>query len=250
MMPLPFRLWAVPPVNRFSAALLVVCLALAPRVTAAGNADAVLALDGVPATEALDTLAAAPVGGKWTVALRVKGANYLDSYACELGFDSTVVAPQAGSLSDSVLAPVPFLESRGGTAIWLARPSRGASNRISIAATLAGSDSTHSPQGSGVLAILVFRVLKQGKSRLEILHPKLLDWRLALDTTMATQSILLSSDLQNGLANPNAGPLALDPAKNQPVRDALGRNHGVLGDYRLPGGGGKKFLPGWLILKN
>jgi hypothetical protein len=249
MMRSPFSFRAVSRANTFAAAMLAVCLGLVPRAMAAGNADAVLSLDGVPATDALDTLAAAPVGGQWKVALRVSGAKYLDSYACELGFDSTVVAPQAGSLSDSVLAPVPFLESRGGTAIWLARPSRGTLSRISIAATLAGSDSSHNPQGSGVLAILVFRVLRQGKSRLEILHPKLLDWQLALDTTMATQSILLSSDTQNGI-NPHAGPLALDPAKNRPVRDALGRDHGVNGDYLLPGGGGKRFLPGWLILKN
>ena len=236
--------------NAKPSAVFAALLLLAAHAHAAGNADAVLSLDGAPGTAALDSVATAPVGGKWTVALRISGAEYLDSYACELGFDSTVVAPLSGSLSDSALAPVPFLESRGGTAIWFARPSRASSNTISIAATLAGSDSSRSPQGSGILAILVFRVVKQGKSRLEILHPKLLDWNLALDTAMATQAINLTSEPLIGLVHPNPAAPGSGPDRTQPVMDALGRDRGVLGDYLLPGGARKKDPPGWLILKD
>lgn len=133
------------------------------------------------------------------IAIRITGATSLDSYAFDLGYDTAKVAfvgASAGSPGDG--APN-ILETRGGSAVaFVGRVSARDTTRITVGNALAGSDSSRSPSGDGVLALLDFRAKALGMARFYPGKVELLDWKQELDTTAIFQGG--SVDIQGAIA--------------------------------------------------
>lgn len=191
------------------------CLA-AGAALAGPNAAATLYVDADWRTPAIEY--SAPVAGpRFQVAVRIAGAQYLDSYAFELGYDTALVdfvGAAAGSDGDG--APN-ILETRGGTAVaFLGRLSARDTTLISVGNALAGSDSARSPSGDGLLALLEFRVKALGMARFHPGTAELLDWRQELDTAASFQGasvdIRATSALRRTLVRASEGGGAwIDP---------------------------------------
>jgi hypothetical protein len=192
------------------------------------NAAATLAVDADWRTPAVEPGASAD-GPVFAIGIRISGARYLDGYAFELGYD-TALAAFVGARAGSPEEGLPnFLETRGGTAVaFVGRLSVRDTSLITVANALAGSDSTRSPGGDGLLAILEFRAKGSGTVRFVPGKVELLDWRQTLDTAAAFQGG--SVDIRI----PVTARLRRSPPAGADVRwmDILGR---PLGSMRAPG---------------
>lgn len=162
------------------------------------NAAAVLSVDADYRTAAIES--SAPVDGPhFRIGIRIEGARYLDGYACELGYDTSLldfVGARAASPEEGLAN---FLETRGGTAVaFVGRLSLRDTALVSVGNALAGSDSSRSPGGDGLLAILAFRAKGIGTARFQGGKVELLDWRQTLDTAVVFRSG--SVEIRNSIA--------------------------------------------------
>lgn len=176
-------------------------LALARSASAGPNAAATLYVDADYRTSAIEY--SAPVNGPaFRIGIRIAGAQYLDGYAFELGYDTALVAftgAQAGSPGEGLPN---FLETRGGMAVaFVGRLSTRDTAMITVGDALAGSDSARSPSGDGLLAILEFRAKGTGMARFYPGKAELLDWKQTLDTAAAFQggSVSIQSSVTSRL---------------------------------------------------
>lgn len=192
------------------------------------NAAAVLAVDADWRTSAVEP-GASVAGPVFGIGIRISGARYLDGYAFELGYD-TALAAFVGARAGSPEEGQPnFLETRGGAAVaFVGRLSVRDTSLVTVANALAGSDSTRSPGGDGLLAILEFRAKGSGRVRFVPGKVELLDWRQTLDTAAAFQG----GSVDIGI--PVTARLRRSPVAGAESRwmDILGR---PLGGMRAPG---------------
>jgi hypothetical protein len=205
-------------------------VALATAAWAGPNADAVLHVDADPLTPAIDSSLPRPT--EFRIAVRVSGAVHLDGYSFELQYDTAQVAflgAVAGSPTEGLIN---ILETRGGrSAAFLARPSVRGGGWLTLANTLTGSDSTRSPSGDGLLAVLSFQGKRPGIARFTPGTAELQDYRQVLDTGIAF--IGASVDVQPTVALRRASPWVLrfresgdptgwDPSGRRSVGSAIG----------------------------
>lgn len=197
---------------------------LSGPVAAGPNAAASLHVDADFRTPAIEY--SAPVGPVFKVAVRIAGARYLDSYAFELAYDTAAVAfvgAEAGSAGEGLAN---ILETRGGSAVaFVGRLSIRDTSRLSVGNALAGSDSTRSPSGDGLLALLEFRAKVAGMARFYPGKVELLDWRQELDTAVAFQGA--SVEIRMGVGTRRHAFL-VRPGRAAPRFDPLGRRQSGL----------------------
>ena len=164
--------------------LLSILLLTAVQVIAGPNQAAKLYVDVIPSTTAPDSVSTAVPTTSFWVGVRVADARYLDTYGFLLSYDTARLAFVRALPGDAGEAN--FLETRGGTPIgFIGERSRRDSTRVSVAYGLPRQDSTKSPNGAGLLALINFRSKgPTGNARYSLREVKLLDWQQTLDTAM------------------------------------------------------------------
>jgi hypothetical protein len=159
-------------------------LLLAAAAWAGPNADARLHVDADPLTPAIEY--SLPRPSEFKVAVRISGAVHLDGYSFELQYDTAQVAFLGAAPASPADGLVNVLETRGGqSAAFVGQPSARGDGWISIANTLVGSDSSRSPSGDGLLAVLSFQGKGHGLTRFIPGRVELQDYRQVLDTGVA-----------------------------------------------------------------
>lgn len=142
---------------------------------------------------AASRLFSGPNAEPFWVGVRISNAKYLDSYEFKLAFDPSKLA------FVRAVAAIPdegyenFLETKGGSApFFIGKLSMRDSSRATIGNSLSGSDSSRSPDGSGLLAFLQFRPLAAGTARFALEEAQLLDWEQNPDTPAAMRGAALA----------------------------------------------------------
>lgn len=213
---------------RAAAALLSAAALAAGPALAGPNASATLRVDADPRTAAVEP-SAVSTGRNFLVAVRIAGAVRLDGFAFELGYDTALVAFVGARSSSPADGIADFLESRGGQAVaFVGRLSARDTSRVTVANALAGADSSRSPSGEGVLAVLEFRAKATGMARFHPGKVELLDWSQELDSA---QSFLGASvDIQDPTRLRGPRPRAVLRLRGEgdfPWLDLLGRSAGA-----------------------
>lgn len=157
---------------------------LAPCLAWGGpNAGATVYVDADPSTAAIE-YSAVGTGTVVRIAVRIRDAQYLDGYSFDLAYDTArldFVKAEA-----SLTGTANILETRGGTAVaFVGRLSREDTARVSVGNALAGTDSTRSPSGEGLLAVLEFHAKTPGMARFAPSRVQLLDYAQVLDTAIS-----------------------------------------------------------------
>lgn len=179
---------------------------LAAATSAGPNADAVLHVDADPLTAAIDYSLPRPPDFK--IAVRITGAVHLDGYSFDLQYDTAQVAFVGVVAASPLDGLINVLETRGGqSAAFVGRPSTRGDGWITIANTLAGSDSAKSPSGDGLLALLSFQGKRPGIARFFPGRVELQDYKQVLDTGVAF--VGASVDVQVPTAIRRASPWVL-----------------------------------------
>jgi hypothetical protein len=169
------------------------------------NAAASLYVDLDCATPQIDSAFSRAGTQEFWVGVRVAGAKYLDSYGFKLAYDPTKLAFVRAVAAAPEEGYADFLETRGGSApLFIGKLSARDSSRVTIANSLAGSDSAKSPGGAGLLALIRFRPLASGTARFDLEEAELLDWSQEADVPAAARG----------------ASLALDPASTARIRIA------------------------------
>lgn len=190
-------------------------------IWAGSNAGATLSVDLDGATPEIESsfnrnFQGAADTAFW-VGIRVADARYLDSYEFSLVYDRSRMAFIRAASTMPGNGNGAFLESRGGSApFFIGRLSAQDSGRITIANSLAGSDSSKAPGGSGLLAAVQFRPLAAGAARFALEGARLLDWNQDADAPASMREALLTLEFPSSL---RGRPAALPMARR--VRDRL-----------------------------
>lgn len=134
-----------------------------------------LAATAGPAEIALHWLESHPIAGQ-NLAITVDATNVidLDTYSFEIWYDTTALTLIDAKL-DAPLMNIKNLLRNGSQA--LLPVIRAEAGKIAIAATLAGSRSEKATVKSGVIGIVVFRVIADPAGKIAIRRIRLLDSR-------------------------------------------------------------------------
>lgn len=199
------------------AAALVPCLAWGGP-----NAGATVYVDADPSTAAIE-YSAVGTGSVVRVAVRIKDAQYLDGYSFDLAYDTSrlVFVKAEASLSGTAN----FLETRGGAAVaFVGRLSREDTAKVSVGNALAGSDSTRSPGGDGLLAVLEFHAKAAGMARFAPSRVQLLDYAQELDTAISVLGA--SVDVMPSAGIRRLARIGMRESRSAAPFDLLGRRMG------------------------
>ncbi len=210
-------------------------------IHAGPNQNASLSVDVNYQTAAVESLGTAAPGAPFWIAVRVAGAEYLDTYGFKLGFDSSRVGflqavPElpSGSIGN-------FLASRGGTSVgFLGRISNVDSTQVTVANGLVGRDSSRTPRGSGVLVLMQFlaKGTASGKAVFSLSNVQLLDWQQSLDTAIVVHAGAVILEPSTALNRVNGsgglgGPGWALPSSRESIVMALYRQPMKSGFYLL-----------------
>jgi hypothetical protein len=185
-------------------------IALCALSHAGPNANAVLSVDLLPATSASDSTHALRSDSSLWVAVRIAQAVGLDGYGFELAYNRTLLDFDTAVASSPADGWNNFLESQGGTSLgFIGRLSNLDSSKVTIGNSLIGSDSSQSPGGGGIVALIRFRGKSaSGNAAFSLGAVQLLDWRQQLDTGNAvTGAMLTLTPPPVALRNPNKARL-------------------------------------------
>lgn len=209
-------------VRRFRAVMILATMAMG-LIHAGPNQDASLSVDVKYQTAQVESLGTAEQGAPFWIAIRIAGAEYLDTYGFRLGFDSSRVGFLQAVPELPSAAIGDFLASRGGTSVgFLGRISNTDSTQVTVANGLAGRDSALSPRGSGVLVLMQFLAKgpAMGKAVFTLSDVKLLDWQQSLDTAIAVHAGAVVLEPSTALSRVN-GPRRANPSRMESIAVAL-----------------------------
>ena len=147
------------------------------------NAGASLHVDADASTPAIE-YSAVGSGSVIRIAIRIRDVRYLDGYSFDLAYDTArLVFLKA---DPGIPGQANILETRGGSAVaFVGRLSSRDMAQVSVGNALAGSDSTLSPSGGGLLAVLEFQAKAAGMARFTPSNVQLLDYAQELDTAIS-----------------------------------------------------------------
>jgi hypothetical protein len=222
--------------GRHCRAIMSILMMALGLVHAGPNQNASLSVDVDYQTAPVESLGSAEPGAPFWIAVRIAGAEYLDTYGFKLGFDSSRVrflqaVPElpSGGIGN-------FLASRGGTSVgFLGSISNFDSTQVTVANGLAGRDSSRTPRGSGVLVLMQFLAKGPalGKAVFTLSDGKLLDWQQSLDTAIAMHAgtVILQADAL--VLSRGYGPRRAEPSRLESIAMALRRQPLKSGFYLL-----------------
>ena len=143
----------------FTCFIIVASISFLP---AGPNSDAGMAIDFVPETPAIDSVAAFPSASTITLSVKISGAVNLDAYMFDLRYDTTILKFKS-AMEDNPFASLDNIlkKNSGSTVGFICTPTPGTSGVLNIANTLVGEDSAQAPEGSGILAVLMFTIVKE-----------------------------------------------------------------------------------------
>jgi hypothetical protein len=126
------------------------------------NSNAGMAIDFVPETPAIDSVSAFLSAATITLSVKISGAVNLDAYMFDIRFDTTVLKFKS-AMEDNPFASLDNIlkKNSGSTVGFICTPKPGTSGVLNIANTLVGEDSAQAPEGSGILAVLMFTIIKE-----------------------------------------------------------------------------------------
>ncbi len=131
----------------------------------------------------IESAVAAPKGSIVTVAVVAKGVTDLDTYQVEILYGPQILEFVASSSGGSGEYPS-FLESKGGAAMGF-RAVKTQEGLVNVSNTLVGSDPGQAPDGSGIIAVVQFKVLEAKTTELELQNVHFLDSAQATDRIAA-----------------------------------------------------------------
>ena len=167
----------------FCLAIAVLAFCVPTTLLAGPNADAACGLDLNPETRNyskevsdtdMDSAAQAQKDGMIAVAVVAQGVADLDTYQVEVRFDPQVLEFVAGSQGDPVMDYANFLESEGGAAMGF-RAVKTEEGVVNVSNALIGSDPGQAPEGSGIIAVLHFKILEEKPAELNLQNVFFLD---------------------------------------------------------------------------
>jgi hypothetical protein len=106
----------------------------------------------------IETQSTAAVGEDVWIAVVAQNVTNLDTYQVEINFDSSKIMFLEGYEENPFAGVTNLLKKNGGTTIGF-QAVESVSGTVNIANALVGTDTNQAPEGSGVLALLKFRVL-------------------------------------------------------------------------------------------
>jgi len=138
-----------------------------PAISYAGpNASAGCALDmdytsreydpGITTTDIESSIEAAADDEIW-IAVVAQNVTNLDTYQVEVSFDTARMTFLRGYEDNELAGVTNLLKSNGGTTVGF-QAVENVSGTVNIANSLAHSDTEEAPEGSGIIALLHFRV--------------------------------------------------------------------------------------------
>jgi len=141
---------------------------------AGSNSTAVCGLDMNLNTANIESDIAASVNDIITVAVVAGGVSNLDTYQAEVRYDRASLEFIEGYEDVPMLGVKNFLKSKGGTTLGFQAIEK-EPGTVNIANTLTGTDTAQAPEGSGILAVIKFRVLKEGKGKISLVNVNFVD---------------------------------------------------------------------------
>jgi hypothetical protein len=179
--------------NGFRKVLLCGGFAAATAAWSGSNGEAEVFLDLDHTSVSVESTLTRPAGSAVWMSVRISKARYLDTYGFKVAYDDSLltfvqaVAGQPGEGYRNVL------ETRGGSApFFIGKLSVLDSTRVSVANSLEGSDSTRSPSGEGLLALLQFKSRGSGQAAFRLEELELLDWNQAPGAPAAVHGAVLT----------------------------------------------------------
>jgi len=161
----------------------LVLLAFAGTSHAGPNASAACSLDmdyttwsyesGISSTD-IESSRIAYVNDIVSVAVVAQGVKNLDTYQVEVLYDKDRLQFIGGYEDIFLLGIENLLKNNGGTTIGFQAIEK-EPGIVNIANALTGMDTSEAPEGSGMLAILKFKVLKEGPNELILLNVHFID---------------------------------------------------------------------------
>jgi hypothetical protein len=191
--------------------ILFSCLLLAACLYAGPNSSASMAIDFAPETPAADSIDTFTAATTVSFAVTVAGAVNLDAYQFDLRYDTTILKFKS-AMEDNPFASLDnILKLKGGATVgFICQPKPGTTGVLNIANTLVGEDSAQAPEGGGIIAILIFTVVKQQTCSLFVEKGYAVDYEQVKDSVKtyspgviraATTPILFASTQQSCLVN-------------------------------------------------
>jgi len=142
------------------------------------NKDAGVLVDHDANTVTIETAAAGASGSEVVMAIKVRDAVDLDGFAVELAYDTAVLEYVRASATTGAAGN--FLTSSGGEmGPFLVQDEGG---RVSIAGSIVGKEREKAPEGSGVIAYVVFTKLDGENAVVSVRTATLVDPELTTDS--------------------------------------------------------------------
>ena len=116
----------------------------------------------------------AGIGEMIIVGVIAQGVRDLDTYQVEVRYNISELQFIEGYEDDPMTGIENLLKTNGGTSIGFQAKEK-EPGLVNIANTLIGKDQTQTPEGTGVIALLRFKVLKDGPSTLTLTNVHFVD---------------------------------------------------------------------------
>jgi hypothetical protein len=150
----------------------LLCMLSSPVIHAGPNASAGCSLDmdytsreydpGITTTDSESTIEAAADDELW-IAVVAQNVTNLDTYQVEVSFDTNRMAFLGGLEDNPSEGIYNLLKNNGGTTVGFQAVEH-VPGTVNIANALVGTNTGEAPEGSGIIALLHFRVLDSNKN--------------------------------------------------------------------------------------
>jgi len=138
-----------------------------------------------------------------TIAVVAQNVSDLDTFQVEVNYDSSLIAFIQGVKSDNNIDP--FLSQHGGNAVGFQAVERQAGT-VNIACALTGQDKEQAPEGSGIIALLHFKILNdQHIIHLSLSNVNFLNADFIKDSIINTMDAIISKPYYVKLNAGNGG---------------------------------------------
>ncbi len=146
-----------------------VCISHAGSQTSPG-----CSLDMNLATQTVESGITADAGDIVSLAVIAENVNNLDTYQIELAYAPDTVRFVGGYEDVPTMGIRNLLKKNGGTSIGFQATEK-RPGLLNIANTLTGTDAAEAPEGSGIIAVMRFRVLRDGPCQLGLANVRFSD---------------------------------------------------------------------------
>jgi alpha-tubulin suppressor-like RCC1 family protein len=213
------------------------------------NSNAVCILDLDYSTPEIESEQSINANSEIWIAVIAQDVQNLDGYQVEIVYDSKRMQFKSGIEDNSMAGITNLLKINGGTTVGFQAQEK-SDGRINISNALAGNDINQAPEGSGIIAIIQFKVLdSQSDNTLTLSNVNFLNSQQENDNISMLKHAVINpfvntppqlSPVQNQvkLINQTIGPIALTISDNETQADALSlsavsSNHTLISDENI-----------------